>query len=109
MTKKQQVKNDRLKKRIIIATVGIIAAIAILLGGVYACAVNLPHYLETRMRCNASSIVTGFETPLRHEKRYYPEGDEHNTGAPGIWDRYFCSNKEAEDAGYQVYTDLRVR
>lgn len=109
MAKKKTAKNNIIKKRIIITCIVIVAVVALLFGWLYARMVNLPQYLETRTRCSASSIVTGYETPLRYEKRYYPQGDDHNSGVPGAWEVYFCSNREAEDAGYQVYTDLRIR
>lgn len=107
MAKKKSVENKALKVWLIVISVAVTGA-AIALVVIYLFAINFSEYIDARMRCGASSIVKGYETPLRHEKLYYPQGDGYNTGHPGLWERYFCSNKEAEDAGYQVYTDLRV-
>lgn len=109
MAKKKSTKDNVLKKRIVVIIISIVVTVVVLIGAIYMYAVNLPEYLGVWTRCKSSSIVMGFSTPLRHEKRYYPKGDQGNEGGPGVGLTYFCSNKEAEDAGYQVYTDLRVR
>ncbi len=108
MTKKQQIKNTQLKRRIIIISTSIVVFIAIAYGVLYVYSVRLVDYYATQMRCTGDhQVVVGLRGFLNRRSYYFPVGDSHNQG-PYVDGKYFCSNKEAEDAGYQVYTDLRV-
>lgn len=109
MTKKQQMKNNRMKKRTIIISISVVVFIAVAYGAIYAYSVRLVDYYGTKVRCgNDHQVIVGRPGTLGSPDYYFPSGDSNNNG-PYMHSKYFCSNKEAEDAGYQVYTDLRIR
>ncbi len=83
--------------------------IVVAYGLLYAYSVRLVDYYATQARCGGGhQVIVGRKGLLGLRDYYFPTGDPNNNG-PSMHSRYFCSNKEAEDAGYQVYTDLRIR
>ena len=109
MAKKKPTKDNSLKKRIITISISVVVFIAVAYGTLYVYSVRLIDYYGTKVRCgNGHQVIVGMKGMFGLRDFYFPVGDDHNAG-PSVGGKYFCSNKEAEDAGYQVYTDLRIR
>lgn len=64
----------------------------------------MAEYKAAQQRCGSDEVVVGstFVDGNGTSYEYYPLNGSHNTG-PVIGGHYFCTNEEAESAGYTKY------
>lgn len=107
MAKKSQTHKKLAKRQkvlLIIGSIVVVLVVGVIIGLniLNRLAHNIPEYDAAVSRCGADNVIVGLVSFNKVDKFYFPHGDEAN-GNPYAGGHYFCSNQEAEDAGYEKY------
>lgn len=62
--------------------------------------VNMSEYRATQKRCGTEKVVVGFSESFQSTKLVYHSIDDRNNSGPVVGGVYFCTDAEAEAAGY---------